>query len=266
MVLQLKRSLLINKLKINTRRSHEMIAISEHTKHDFINFLGVPTNKITVVPLGVSAPEVSKEHPKLMQSISTSWGYTRRPFTLDPAVPFMLFIGGVDSRRKLEDVVAAFNNLRAQGTLIKLVLAGDIMLGPDAITTPHISDSLNKSSYLDDIVFMGFIDDDSKNWLYAHALAYIFPSRYEGFGLPVLEAMIRDCPVICYRSAAVDEIAGDAVLYADTMQDIVSRIMELLNYSEAEQKSLRKKGADVAKRYDWAQTSSNITKVLYNSK
>jgi len=264
LILQFKRQLLINKIKANTRRAHELIAISETTKKDFVSFLNVSPKKITVSPLGVSIPSANSKTPQLIQSVDTGWGYARRPLKLDPNVPFLLFIGGVDSRRKLEDVVAAFNNLRGQGHDLKLVLAGDIMLGPDAITTPVISDALARSSYLDDIIFMGFTDDASKDWLYANALAYIFPSRYEGFGLPVLEAMIRDCPVIAYHNAAVTEVAGDALLYANNLQDIMARVLELLNYSDAQRDQLRKKGAEVAKKYDWARTSTAIMKILYN--
>src|SRR5680860_37195 len=84
---------------------------------------------------------------------------------------FLLFVGGVDHRRKLDDVVTAFNHLRAQGEDIKLVLSGDIMLGAEAITTASAREALLKSSYLDDVCFLGFTDDKTRDWLYSAALA-----------------------------------------------------------------------------------------------
>lgn len=265
-VLQFKRHLLINKTRRNTKRAHKLVSISEHTKKDFVEFLGVHARKVSVVPLGVTMPDDNTAQPALEQYISSGWGYLKRPLKLDPKVPFLLFVGGVDSRRKLEDLVTAFNNLRAQGKDLKLILVGDIMLGPSAITNPYVSRTLKQSSYLDDIVFMGFASDEAKAWLYSNALSFVFPSRYEGFGLPVLEAMVRNCPVISYRSDAVREVAGDTPLYADDMDGLMNRITELMEYSEPELSVLRQKGATMAKKYNWAKTSASIAEILYNFK
>ena len=221
--------------------------------------------KIAVVPLGVTSPQVSSDEVRLHKYIDTGWGYAKRPFKLDDT-PYLLFIGGVDSRRKLEDLVAAFNNLRAKGNHLRLILAGDIMLGPSAITNKVVADSLAKSSYLDDIVFMGFIDDSQKYLLYEKALAYVFPSRYEGFGLPILEAMIHGCPVISYKSQAVAEVGGDFPVYADNLKELEQAIVNLLQVTKSAAKERARRYVKVAEGYSWQRTATGILKVIYNSK
>lgn len=256
---QLKRYFLSRKLRRNTKRASKLIAISEKTKQDFMNYLSVPERKIEVCVLGVDPPVKSEaKKPELTKYETTSWGYIKRPLELTPKVPYLLFIGGVDRRRKLDDVVAAFNTLRAEGKELKLVLAGDIMLGPKAITTEEISKALQDSSYLDDIIFMGFIDDDARSWLYRHALAYVFPSRYEGFGLPVLEAMAHECPVISYKNQATLEVAGDTPIYVDNLTELTEGIRSLLLYSQEQLATLRENGLQCAKNYSWPQTASAI--------
>jgi glycosyltransferase involved in cell wall biosynthesis len=258
-----QRMLITRKLRKNTQKANKLLAISEHTKKDFVNYFKLPESKITVTPLGADAPiTVDDSKIKFYEYKKTGWGYAKKPITFDPEIPFLLFVGGVDRRRKLQDLVAAFNNLRAQGYKLKLVLVGDILLGPKAVTTPEIRQALKDSSYLEDIVFMGFASDQVKDWLFRHALAFVFPSRYEGFGLPVLEAMMRECPVISYRNDATSEVAGSAPLYTDSFKGIFDATVELLSYDHKQLTALRKRGLATTKQYDWDKTSAKMFKAL----
>lgn len=260
-----RRWLYSHKLRVNVRRATVLLSISEVTKSDFVHLLGTPGKKIVVTPLGVSQQKEMSTEPLLLQSIKTSWGYRNQPITFDPKTPFLLFVGGADKRRRLQDVVTAFNNLRAQGYDIKLVLAGDSMKHPDTIATEEVQAALKNSSYLEDIIFMGFIDDDSRDWLYRHALAFVFPSLYEGFGLPVLEAMVHKCPVISYRNDAVIEVAGNAPLYVKDALSLATSIKDLLGYSDKKLQDLRHKGLTQAQNYDWTKTAKEMMTVLTKS-
>lgn len=261
-----RRWLYAHKIKVNSRRANKLISISAHTKSDFTKHLGIRAKKIAVVPLGINLPsDQSSDDISLHHYVKTSWGYVRRPFKFDASVPFMLYVGGADRRRRLDDLVAAFNLLRAQGHEFKLLLAGDSMQGADNIATEEIQYALKTSSYRDDIIFMGFVDDTTRDWLYSHARAFVFPSKYEGFGLPVLEAMSYGTPVISYDNAATKEVAADKPTYA---YDVLSLADAIEQHLQAKNTVLRKEHDQniiQAKRWSWARTCSSIFETISGS-
>lgn len=253
-----RRSLYMHKLKANVRRANMALSISEATKKDFLDIVNMRENRVKVTPLGVTEPSSTDANPTLQSYGATSWGYLPSKQKFDSSVPFLLFVGGADRRRKLDELVTAFNQIRAEGRDIKLVLTGDSMKGPENISTEEIQYALKTSSYIDDIVFMGFVDDATRNWLYDHALAFVFPSKYEGFGLPVLEAMIRRCPVVSYRNDATLEVAGSAPIYAKDADELRLAILRLLDLDTKELDTLGNAGFKQAKKYSWEKTSQNI--------
>ena len=109
---------------------------------------------------------------------------------------------------------------------------------------------------------MGFVDDDTRDWLYANAVAFVFPSRYEGFGLPVLEAMNYGCPVISYKNQSVVEVAGNVPYYASDSVELIGVIKEVLSLDDASSESLRKKGLSQAKKFNWSTTASLILSAI----
>lgn len=253
------------RLKINVRRANRILAISSATKHDFMKYIGAPERKIEVVHLGVSPPAEQSSNPPDFRYLPTSWGYFKRNRKFDDSKPFLLYVGGADPRRKLDDLVTAFNHLRAQGQDIRLVLVGDTMQGPKNIPTLPIQKALGNSSYIDDIVFLGFVDEDVRNWLYEHALAFVYPSTYEGFGLPVLESMAHGCPVICYDTAAVREVAGDVPHYAKGAEDIRQLTLALLDMKPEARRKLQAAGLAHSRKFTWAKTTKQIMAELVES-
>lgn len=255
-----RRMLYLYKIKLNVRKADLLLAISEQTATEFRHALSVPHDKVAVTPLGVNFPS-KNSMPQIIglhKYIKTSWGYRKRDLQLDAKSPFMLFVGGADKRRKLADLVAAFNHLRAEGYEFKLILAGDSMQGPDNIATEEIQYALKTSSYLDDIIFTGFIDDQTRDWLYKNARAFIFPSKYEGFGLPVLEAMAHECPVVCYKNNATYEVAKDLPVYANDIHSLSDAMLQLLKAGDKEINSMRRKNLAHAKKYSWSKTGDRI--------
>jgi len=250
------------KLRLNIRRADRLLAISEVTRQDFLRSFHIKSNRIITTPLGTITPNVHSGAVALMAYEKTSWGYREHPYKINLSTPFLLFVGGADKRRKLQDLVTAFNNLRAQGVDIKLVLAGDSMQGPDTIATEEIQGALKNSSYLKDVIFLGFVNDVTRDWLYKHALSFVFPSRYEGFGLPVLEAFTYGCPVICYDNGAVREVAREAPLYAENSTGIEKKVKFLIDANEKELQSLVDRGRKQASKYDWSKTSVKIFDLL----
>ena len=256
------RWLYAKKLHINAGRAQKLLAISQHTKNDFVKFLGIDGNKIAITHLGASKLiHRQKTPPKLRRYTETAWGYIPQVYHMPVNTPFLLYVGGTDRRRKLSDLVTAFNNLRAQGHNLKLVLSGDILQGPGNIPTEESREALLSSSYINDIIFMGFTDDATRDWLYCEALAFVYPSSYEGFGLPILEAMQYGTPVITYKNTSLYEVAGDAAIYANDAMSIMQAVVKLLN-----DPSLRvrysKLGKERSAKYSWKTSADNIMKAL----
>lgn len=249
------------KLKAVAKRADALIAISKHTKDDFVKYLKLPASRIQVVHLGIKtrSPEKAK-YPEFKKFIENAWGYFPKPIDLREK-PFLLFVGGADPRRRINDLVAAFNNLRAQGQDMRLVMAGDTMKGPHAIPIMETQKYLADSSYLDDIVFLGFITEEQKNWLYQNALAFIYPSVYEGFGLPILEAMRYGTPVITYDNSSIREIADDAVLYAQDYLSIMDNVKQLID-DKTVRGRLAKSGTMQASKFSWASTARDIVECI----
>lgn len=261
----LDRRLYLKKVKLNSRRATHILAISDATKQDYIALCGVDPNKISVITLGVPDMTSTKAQNDgtIQRYEKTSWGYLPRPASLK-SQRFLLFVGGADERRRLHDLIAAFNQLKAQGSDIKLVLSGDIMKGPLQIPTALTQKALLHSSYLNDIYFVGFTDDATRNWLYKNALAFVFPSVYEGFGLPVLEAMSLKTPVICYKNRAVEEVAGDIPLYAHDIWSLVDKIKEVETLSGKDSfKKLLEKGAEHTTHYTWQKTAKQVIDIVH---
>ena len=261
-----RRILYAHQLRIKSKRADKLIAISECTREDFIEKLGIHPDKIQVATLGINLPDAYSKAPSLVRYIPTSWDYSPRHFKFNSSDSYILYIGGADSRRKIKDLVCAFNHLKAEGHKLKLVLAGDSMQGPLNISTIETQLALSNSSYLEDIIFMGFVDDSQRDWLYANALALVFPSKYEGFGLPVLEAMIHRCPVIAYENKAVREVAHDYPIYAKDYKGIMQAVTKLLETPQDELENIRNLGYAHAKKYDWRNTTKKILNALEPSK
>lgn len=261
----IKRYIYIQKLRFNANRAHKLLAISDTTKRDFVNYAHISPAKIEIITLGVGAQsknDISNNENGVVDSyFETSWGYIPKQVDLKN-VSFLLFVGGADQRRKLEDLVAAFNNLKAQGSDLQLVLSGDIMLGAKNIPSPVVRKALLSSSYKDDIHFVGFTDDITRNWLYQHAVAFVFPSVYEGFGLPVLEAMNLGSIVVTYKNSAVMEVAKNLPYYASDTTDLISAIREIQSLPEPEKILLSSRGIKHTSKFTWHKTATQILNII----
>jgi glycosyltransferase involved in cell wall biosynthesis len=239
-------------LKRSIKNASKIVCVSEHTKQDLHTYLHVPLKKMQTIHLGVS--RVSTKNGKAAQSTSAL-----------PAKPYLLFIGAVDARRRrVDDIVDAFNNLKAEGHDIQLVLAGENFQSPETVPNPVVHKAIMASSYKTDILTLGYIDDATKLALYKHALAFVFPTTYEGFGIPVLESMLMGCPVIVYRNSSIPEVGGNAALYAKDWTDIKRLAEDLLQQSAPERLKIIEAGRNQAAKFSWDKTARELYKVLVN--
>lgn len=237
-------------LKRSHRSASRILCVSDSTRNDLRKYLHISAKKMEVIHLGVSEKLASTS-----SSLPRSKNF--------PTKPFLLFVGGIDKRRRrIDDLIAAYNNLKAAGHDIQLALVGENFQGPDKIPDEVVRKAVIESSYSQDILTLGYIDDKTKQALYKKAVAFVFPTIYEGFGIPVLEAMLLECPVITYKNSSIPEVGGVYVHYAKDWQGIWRQAEQLLAASDITRQKQVKAAREYAQKFTWDATASKLYKAL----
>jgi glycosyltransferase involved in cell wall biosynthesis len=213
-------------------RADWWIAISETTKQDAVSRAGLDPTRITVAPLGIDADVFRPIEPAQARArVAERFGMRR---------PYLLFVGARDPRKNLDGLLGAYRALGDAPTA-DLVVVGQ----PPA---PDAGDG--------HVHWLGQVDAIELPFLYAGALAFVFPSLYEGFGLPVLEAMSCGTPVVTSPVSSIPEVAGDAVLYADPLsRDAWREALERVSSDAALRDALRVRGLARARDFTWERTA-----------
>lgn len=234
-------------VKNSIKKAKCIILTSDANRQDFIKFYDESKVKTAVVPLAFD--------DNLFQPIKSS----RDVLNLDEE--YILFVGRLETKKNIPNIVKAFNQFKQNsGSKIKLVLAGKPGYGFSEIET-LISDLQHKK----DIVMPGYIKENDLPHLYAKAKVFFFPSLYEGFGIPVLEAMAVGTPVITSNIPTIREIAGEAAIFIEP-QDIDQMAKELDNLINDEKlrEDLIAKGISQSKKFSWEKTADQIDNLLTN--
>jgi glycosyltransferase involved in cell wall biosynthesis len=222
------------------RRSHRVIVDASSTREDLARLLGTPRGKIDVAPLGVSVPS---------DVVRTPIAELRRKLDLDDR-QVVLSLSAKRPHKNLPRLLRAVAALE-QDARPALVVPG--------YRTPHERELRELAGALGIaglVRLPGWLSDEDLEGLYAMAACMVFPSLYEGFGLPVLEAMARGVPVACSRRASLPEVAGDAALLFDPedVQAIRDAIARLISDAELGAR-LRWAGPERAAGFTWARTA-----------
>jgi glycosyltransferase involved in cell wall biosynthesis len=223
------------------RRSHRIVVDAQSTAVDVQRHLGIAPERIDVVPLGVGQQPSGAPTPEA--ELRARLGLGERPI--------LLTVSAKRPHKNLARLLDAHALIDpAQRPL--LVLPG--------YATPHEAELIAHAATLgtgDDVRFLHWVDQADLEGLYAAATAFVFPSLYEGFGLPVLEAMVRGVPVACSDRSTLPEVAGDAALLFDPEdpQAIHAALVRLLSDGELRER-LRGAGPVQAARFDWDATAA----------
>lgn len=249
-------------LAATLERSAGILTISEHTAmttRDFASEHGVPdiAAKVHVAHLGHEpVADGPTPEPDIMMM------HRIRGLGLD-RTPFVFFMGGTDDRRRVDDLVAAFNDLRSRGHDLALVLAGYDFVTPESVLSEPTRRALLESSYRHDIHLLGFVDDGTRRWLYEHAEAFVFPSLHEGFGLPVIESLGLGCPVVAYGNTSITEVAGpNCVLVDNRWEELSTGIATLMDRDASTRAADTAAGIDWAERFTWDAFGTAITDLV----
>jgi glycosyltransferase involved in cell wall biosynthesis len=223
--------------------AHKILSISKNTERDIISYFNINSKKITIIHNGASEKRVAGKH-KSIDGL---------------AKPYLLFLGASDQRRRVVDLVDAFNNLKAEGNDIQLILAGEnFVSGASGIPCSSTRKAVETSSYKDDILLLGYLDEATKQWLYKNAITFVYPTLYEGFGLPILESFLYGSPIVTYKNSSIPEVGRDMALYANDWWGIKERVEEILSWSKEERAEILDKNKAYAEDFTWEKTSSEI--------
>ncbi len=228
----------------SARHARRIIAISECTRRDVHRLYGVPLDRIDVAYPGVDET-LKPPHPDRVQQ-----------FRQDKRLPdkFLLYLGTLEPRKNLMLLVQAFAQLKRVCPDAVLVLAGDIGWLADEIFAV-----IESCGVKDSVVLPGYVAAEEKALWYAAATAFVFPSLYEGFGMPPLEAMACGTPVVTSNAAALPEVVGDAGLMI--APDDVSgwaAVLKRMWTDAADRAELADRGVKRAQRFTWQVTARQI--------
>jgi len=233
----MKLNILIN---LAIKRSDKIIAVSESTKRDILKFYPeVSPDKIRVIYHGFDEDFYNqKRDPEADVSIKREFGLSQK---------YILYTGALQPRKNLIRLIEAFDILKRDGQNIQLVLAGE-----KAWMYEEIFDKIEKSPNKKDIINTGGIGFRELSRLMRGASVFVFPSLYEGFGIPVLEAMASRVPVVLARNSSLIEVGGEAALYFETesSRDLASKIRKVLEDKELS-RELIIRGSEQIKKFSW---------------
>lgn len=215
----------------SARRADRVLTGSEWTKSDLVERYGVAADRIVVTPYGVD-PVFRPEGPR-----------AERP-------PYALFVGALEERKRPELALLA---LKAADCELGLVFAG-----PDRGLGVELREDARLLGLADRVEFAGHVVRENLAALYRGAACLVFPSRYEGFGLPVLEAMASGTPVVATRSSSIPEVAGDAAILVDGDADELASAIER---AVLERDRLVSAGLARAEQFSWAETARRTAAV-----
>jgi len=219
---------------------------SEFSRGEIAAAYGISLDRITVAPLGVSGEfDATSQAAALPAAVG---------------VPFLLHVGDLHERRNLEVVVRALVDIRRRDAATQLSL---VLVGVDRGVGGRLRDLAAAAGLSEAVVHLGPVPDETLHTLYRMATALVYPSRYEGFGLPVLEAMASGTPVVASRAASIPEVLGesgqlldpdDTHLWAETIRRVTTDPLLRAHMREA--------GLARAARFTWARTA-RITLDVY---
>jgi len=211
------------------KNANRVIAISEHTKKDVMEIFGIDAGKIDVIHHGFNKPP-GKE--------------TRNVYGR-----YILFVGHRDRYKNFKTFAKAAGVLLGKEKDIRLVCVGSQFNREE-------TEELSNLNILDRSLSL-YVDEESLNALYAHALTFVFPSRYEGFGMPILEAFANNCPVCLSDASCFPEIAGNAGVYFDPGEpDSILSAMEKIIYSKDFAAEIIKAGQKKLENFSWKKAAN----------
>lgn len=235
-------------IRLAVWRAKKIIAVSEYTKKDLIDNFRLDEKKITVTYEGVA--NLSKNRDSLFaEKLNNNQVLEKYKISK----PFLMYVGNSYPHKNLDGLVDIFPEILRQYPDMKLILVGKEDYFYARIKKYTESKGLyQKDDNNSKIIFPDYVPDKDLEILFKNAVAYVFPSKYEGFGLPPMEAMAKGCPVVSSNASCLPEILGEAAIYFDpeNKNEMIAQINKIIT-DENLRAELIKKGYEQAKKYNW---------------
>lgn len=229
------------------KRAAAIITISEASKRDIVRFYGVEPERIAVIPHGIEPLFAPRDRRQASDEIKRRYGVSRG---------FLLYVGGFDYRKNLLGLVEAFGELKRRHVFAgALVIVGRRPPAREPVFRRLLA-TIESKALQRDVVFVDYVADSDLPLFYSAADALGFPSLYEGFGFPLLEAMACGTPVIAFNHSSIPEVVGTAGILLDQTdtETFAAAIAEVLTNS-ALRDDLRARGLQRAREFTWARTA-----------
>lgn len=228
-----------------TKRVDHVIAISDNTKRDVMELCNLPDHKISVIHSAIADKFKPVEQQDKLARAKQKYGLPKK---------FILYLGTIEPRKNIESLILAYNQLRDHNPYLydyELIIAGN-----DGWKSKTVYQTAENSPYHNAIKFLGYIDEVDKASLYSLASLFIFPSFYEGFGFPPLEAAACGTPVITSFASSLPEILGEVALLIDpyNIKQLSLAMQEVLT-NEPLRQNLINKGIKKSEQYSWQKTA-----------
>lgn len=230
------------------RRADRFLAVSEFTKREMVDILHIPPEKIAVVPCACSSEMRPVADPAALVELREKYRLPER---------FVLFVGNFNPRKNLERLIRAFDRAKGEGLIHHLVIAGEQGWKFDRAA------ALRGIRHSRDIHFTGYVPDGDMPALYSAAELFAFPTLYEGFGIPVLEAQACGTPVLTSNGSSLPEVGGEGAVYVDPYdtEGICAGMRHVLDNPEIARQLVQKGLANV-QRFSWQASAERLDEMI----
>jgi glycosyltransferase involved in cell wall biosynthesis len=235
---------------IAAHRSSRVMTVSEASKRDILEYFHVPETKIDVIPNAIDERFGETPAPEDVERVRERYQLNER---------FVLYAGNIKPHKNIERLIEAFYELREQQGFedVKLLIIGD-----EISKYASLRRSVHRHKLHKHVRFFGFVSDSTLAILYRLASVFVFPSLYEGFGLPPLEAMSSGTPVITSNVSSLPEVVGDAALLIDPYDPhAIADAMRRLLTDDALREDLREKGRARARHFSWERSIRRVREI-----
>jgi len=226
-----------------------IVTLSENSKSDIQKVLAIPTRKITVTPLAAGEEFHRIRDYKLLQVVANKYQLPEK---------FILYVGDVNYNKNIPGLLEAFMLVKKKDTDVKLVIVGKAFQNRDLPEVQRINQLIGSLRLNSEVVIVGYVSDQELVAIYNLARVYVQPSIYEGFGLPVVQAMICGLPVVCGRNSSLPEIGGEAAVYAEVgdPEDLAEKIVRVIKMGSSEYRQLSARSHSQANKFSWGKTAA----------